>query len=183
MAEYRLPAAQKQQRRSPLRVSDGLPIWNSWHSVGQQEFSKDHLKALAPSRADAKVVAAGAPRLASEYQKKAATYDRDAVDASDSWQRQLEALKDSPPRDWHHAAIQYLQIDAAHRDLAKDEDEATTKQRRQSIDRLEQILRFDQDRSGDLPARYNSPAKFDPDQFQRSASDLHDTQPAINSNN
>jgi hypothetical protein len=185
MKEFRLPAAQKQQVRSPLRVSDGLPIWNPWHSIGQLDISKQQLKLLAPNRADAQAVAAQAPGLARLFREKATEHVEEPVDAGAHLRRQRDVFMAAPPRDWHSAAVLYLEIEAALRDLSRDADEqisSSARQRRQSIGGLEQLLRFDQSRPGGRPARYDSPIGFNPEKFQRTAIELLDLPPVHNRN-
>lgn len=152
ISQYRLPANKK--NRSPLRISDGLPIWNSWHTIGQKELSKKNLAALAPNRIDATVMSTAALRVSQQYLRQAMTNQTASYDPEAAIDQLRRVLGAAPPRDWHEAAIQYLYADAAQRDL----DLAPTK-----VSRLvEPLLRFDPNESATL----QSPARFDPLQFQ-----------------
>lgn len=180
MEEYRLPAARKRQGRSSLRVSDGLPIWNPWHSLGQLEISREQLRMLAPNRADAKAVAEQAPRLASLYRERAQLHQRDPVDVQAALRRYEDSLRKTPPRDWHQAAIHYLQLEAVLRDLTKrrerpllsdpDSDEGM-------IGELEQLLRFNQPGGQNAARRFDSPSEFNSKRFQQIALELLETLP------
>jgi hypothetical protein len=178
--EYRLPPSDKNLNKSPLHVSDGLPVWNAWHSVNQFDMrgKKTVLETLSPHKSVPANVARISKIIATEYRKYAASQMTASPDPEAMLESPKNQLQEEPPVDWHQAAIQYLQIDAALRDQAKMK--ATAAKARQQLEQLrsvEQLLRFDQTRSKDQFTRYHSPAKFDPDDFRATVLKLLGAQP------
>ncbi len=152
MDQYALPASDPGPK---LRISDGLPIWNSWHTIGQKDLTKDKLKMLAPNQLDAETLAVGGLRLAQEFQAKADEYSRSEVTAANYLQSARNQLRERSPRDWHEAAVIYLDIEAALRELAQDEqpDGGFSALRRRFESEVQGFLRFS--------TGLHSPANFD----------------------
>ena len=165
ISEYRLPASEK--NRSPLRISDGLPIWNAWHTIGQKELSRKNLQALSPQRIGAKAMAAAASNVSSQYRQQAINHEKATFDPQSVIEQLRSVLQDSPPRDWHEAAIQYLSADAAVRDLKSKQSTLR--------EQLEPLLRFNRDANENT--LYQSPAKFDPNEFQKAMLDALTSRP------
>jgi hypothetical protein len=146
--QYLLPPSDP---KSELRISDGLPIWNSWHTVGQEQLTKNMLQALSPRQVDPAKLAAGAAKLADSYKQKAQTQAGQPGDAA-TFLAAAKARLAQPPRDWHEAAILYLDIDAALRELSQ-QDAATYKSQQQALIDIQPMLQFS---SGlHSPARFN----------------------------
>lgn len=178
--EYRLPPTDKNGNKSPLHVSDGLPVWNAWHTVNQLDMRENRraLETLSPHKSDPENIARLGKQLAAKYRKVAAEKMAASLDPKAMLESPKKQLQEEPPVDWHQAAIQYLEIDAALRDLAKEEaTAATAKQLLEQLRGSEQLLRFDQTRSESQFTRYHSPAKFDPDDFRVTVLKLLGAQP------
>jgi hypothetical protein len=176
--EYRLPPTGKQ--KSPLHVSDGLPIWNAWHTLNQLklEAKRSKLEALSPHLSDPNRIASQCAQLASGYRNIAAVRMQEELAARDALKSPMTQLQAEPPVDWHHAAIQYLEIDAALRDLASNRDTAALGKRfLEGLRSCEPLLRFDQTRAADGRAKYHSPAKFDADTFRTAVLGLFHVDP------
>ena len=162
--EYRLPPSD--QSKSPLHVSDGLPIWNAWHTINQLDLRDDRktLEALSPHRSDPQRIAQSVPKLAAKYRQEAIGRMTEDIESRDAVKIPLTQLQTAPPVDWHQAAIQYLDLDAGLRDLARDP--ATAQQAikfLQSLGDCEVMLRFD---ASEGSPNYDSPKAFDPDAFR-----------------
>jgi Cytochrome c554 and c-prime len=165
--EYKLPP--RDTTKSPLHISDGLPVWNSWHSTSQVELrgNKARLQKLSPLSQPADVQAV-AQTLAKIQHAKAIELSTTQLDPTTVLRSILNELKDSPPVDWHQAAVQYLELDAVLRELEMNpETAAKAKQLRSGLSGVEQTLRFDPQHTGDTAPRFHSPAKFSPTQFQQ----------------
>ena len=92
----------------------------------------------------------------------------ETVPPYDVFQKLAGEIRNAPPLDWHEAAVQYLEMDAAIRDLVKDETHAQTGRKvANALSRYEQLLRFDQSRPDGQMSRYHSPVKFDPQDFHK----------------
>ncbi len=145
MEQYRLPPDAKP---SALQVSSGLPIWNSWHTVGQREFNETTLKALAPNAVDADRMAASGIKLANTVRAEGiAIAQNGGTDAK----VELDRLQQTPPpSDWYEAAVFYLDAEAALREFSAGKDEPY----RRFLNQSRPLLQFD---SG-----VNSPGRFDP---------------------
>ncbi|MCG8648983.1 MAG: cytochrome c family protein [Pirellulales bacterium] len=143
---------------SDLRSSAGLPIWNSWHTIGQQ---------FRPEDAKAYSLTAKADRVAELGQQIAARYRavaRSPVETSPSEllqqvRRKLMPADGSsviqPPRDWHEAAILYLDVDAALRQKMRIEQgsDDAPRQLQRLADEAGVLLQFRPEQQ--------SPANFD----------------------
>lgn len=163
--EYLLPPVEG--TKSPLHVSDGLPIWNAWHTINQVTLSRNSLEILSPQRSDAKLIAEQCEKLSSTYRSTAEIRMQETYDAGVEIDQTLTQLEASPPVDWHQAAIQYLEIDAALRDLMNDEASRPQAERMTELLRdAERLLRFEPDRMQGRRARYHSPTRFDPKAFR-----------------
>lgn len=165
--EFRLPP--RLVKRS-LHISEGLPMWNSWHSIGQLR-EKQLLKALAPQRSQPAEVARVLPGVAAAQRAKA----EQAVDAEhnprQSIEESLTTLQRHGVRDWHEAAVLYLDLDAALRDEAKQPDAAqrAAQQRQRLVELVEPELRFTPPADAQHrrePSVFHSPADFDADAFR-----------------
>ncbi len=74
MQEYLLPPRGNGQMKSPLHVSDGLPVWNSWHTVGNEleiRGNRRALEILSPHRSDPAQIAPLAKQIAERFREKA----------------------------------------------------------------------------------------------------------------
>ncbi len=149
-----LPPRATGQMKSPLHVSDGLPVWNSWHTIGNEleiRGNRRALEMLSPHRSDPAQIASLAEQIADRFRQKAS--DRSAppltaAQISQAAQQAIDAvrtqLQQSAPVDWHQAAIQYLELDAAARDLSRSanrESQAGDWPSRSPM--IEQMLRFE----------------------------------------
>ena len=108
--QYQVPLGE----RSPLRVGDGLPIWNSWHTVGQKKLS--NLKALAPNHVNAAVLAKAGERLAGQFLAQARAVEVAAPDPPQVTLERIRSQLERVPEDWHEAAVVFLDLDAVLRD-------------------------------------------------------------------
>ncbi|MFK8115505.1 MAG: multiheme c-type cytochrome [Rubripirellula sp.] len=168
MQEYNLPSTDT--NKSPLQVSDGLPVWNSWHTNNQAQFrgNRPLLERLSPHLSKPEDVIAVATRIAELQRVKAADYSKQTYDAKVRMTEALRALAASPPHDWHQAAVTYLELDAATRQLEMDAEMADKAAKiRQVLSEVEQLLRFDQQAAEGTASVFDSPVRFDPQQFQK----------------
>ena len=164
---YDLPSTGK--NKSPLHISDGLPVWNAWHSVGQEDLrgNRKVLEKLSPHRSNPETVASSGIALAKRYRDQAADFQTKSFEPKDSIGRVMKQIRSGPPADWHDAAVMYLEIDAALREFAVGrEPSAKLNQYLNAMSQLERLLRFDQGQSADSRATVNSPRQFNPDQFR-----------------
>ncbi len=170
--EFKLPKSQI--KRSPLYISDGLPMWNSWHATGQMAKERMLLKTLAPHRSDPKDKAASLPRVAADQRTVAESAMTEKFDPTQSLITGLRMLENDGVLDWHEAAIMYMDIDAALRDSTRDPAVAATvnEQRDQLLEKVEPLLRFNREpaNNAELPKRnwkYQSPTLFNAKEFQQ----------------
>lgn len=167
MQQYRLPAASV--RRSPLRISDGLPLWNAWHTVDQLQLGRDQLQRLSPHRSDPSEMAVAGEALAERYEAEAQRSAGQMPEPADALRRILETSEQQPSLDWHQAAVRYLRVEAALRDLVERDPQAS-RWLEQLRARVEPLLRFDRrgiESEDELEeAHLESPARFDPGEFQ-----------------
>lgn len=152
-------------RTSLLKISDGLPIWNSWHSVGQIELygKPDRLKKLSPHRSSPETIADLGAKIAKIHRDKA-DGEFETAKPRDVFDSIVSRIKQRPPFDWHEAAVEYLNLDAAVSDIESAENLEGSNSLRIGIQYLGKLLRY-----GDTPSKersYLSPAKFDPGEFQ-----------------
>ncbi|GAA5511122.1 multiheme c-type cytochrome [Novipirellula caenicola] len=156
------------RKKSPLHVSDGLPVWNAWHSVNQLELRENTalLEKLSPHRSDPKQIAASGQTLAVKYRKIAQQLASETVDPREKLSSMQQRLQDQPPPvDWHQAAIEYLELDALLRDF--NAMHSGSLQEPESLQELEQSLRFQPEPSAGSGGVMQSPADFDPAKFRR----------------
>jgi hypothetical protein len=172
MREYQ--TAPRSGDKSRLHVSDGLPVWNAWHTIDQLDLPVDPEKlralllTLSPHRSDPAKIKASGGKLATQYLGVAQARMTEPVNAQESLKTLLRKLVQQPPVDWHEAAVLYLEIDAALRDLARGPETAVRgKQFLAALGEVEKLLRFDPARAPGESSKYNSPASFDPDKFQQ----------------
>tara|TARA_R110002073_G_scaffold310884_2_gene481725 strand:+ start:10432 stop:11826 length:1395 start_codon:yes stop_codon:yes gene_type:complete len=159
--DFQVPPSSK--KKSPLHVSDGLPVWNSWHSVNQLELRDNValLEKLSPHRSDPKQIAASGQSLAIKYRKLAQQLATETIDPRQELQSMQERLQNQPPPvDWHQAAIEYLELDALLRDL-------NASQAPDSLNELEYSLRFQLEPRPDTNVSLHSPADFDSAKFRQ----------------
>ncbi|MFG0253902.1 MAG: multiheme c-type cytochrome [Rhodopirellula sp. JB053] len=118
MASYKLPSSELV--RSPLLISDGLPVWNAWHSISQLDFrdSSVYLKDLTPHRSDPQRFLVAGRKVAQHFSDLATRTAGEPPSPSAALGEIVDLLKDRPPVDWHEAAIAYLQLEAAYEDLS-----------------------------------------------------------------
>ncbi len=150
MDQYELPAS---DRGPKLQLAVGLPIWNAWHTIGVKYLTKENLEMLAPNSLSADAMATGGAVLASDFQSRAKELAGAEFEAPRN-QLQL-SIAAEPPRDWHAAAIVYLDSEAAFRDLVAMDpgNEGLAKLRRQLAEEVRSYLRFN--------AALHSPENFD----------------------
>lgn len=168
---FEIPLKDRQQWNS--RISEGLPIWNAWHSIGQLELRNRGavLLALSPHRSDPSKLAQAGTRLAIEFDNKASdTANAQPPDPLARFRHFRERMADSPPDRWHESAVAYLQLDAIVRDLSIRPGHAETAKRLAAgAAKWERMLRFDGGQTspaGQLPGiRLESPASFDPERL------------------
>ena len=153
------------RKRSSLHISDGLPIWNAWHSLGQVRLREnvDILTRLSPHRSNPNDVAVLCRNLAKNLRNKAESQLDVQPEPVEVIRRRRDA---EPPIDWNEAATVYLELDAALKDLPTSESV-----RNALHDRIEPLLRFDP-QSSSRDRRWNSPREFDSKSFQSSIQDL-----------
>ncbi|WP_218933950.1 cytochrome c family protein [Rubripirellula lacrimiformis] len=164
--EFKLPP--RDRTKSPLHVSDGLPVWNSWHTVRQLELrdSPDLLQKLSPHQSDPPQIAKSGLSLAQKYRQVAKSKLTETAKPYDSIRDVLRLIRTRQPVDWHEAAILYLDLDAAGRQIASQDDSADAgREILLGLEDVERMLRFDPDRSVDQPSVIHSPAAFDPAMF------------------
>ncbi|TWU03749.1 multiheme c-type cytochrome [Neorhodopirellula pilleata] len=170
---YHLPAGKVQ--KSDLHISDGLPVWNAWHSILLLNLRQKQqwLSALSPQNYDPKQMAEIGPQIAEHFSDMA----RQAAERFPSPMAVLgETIDDlhaNPPVDWHAAAIQFLRIEAVAEDLTRSGKNAVIANRLNAkLPRLEQLLRFDaSDTSFNSTNFLMSPKGFRADRFRAEALD------------
>ncbi len=167
MDEYNLPP--RGGLKSPLHVSAGLPVWNSWHSVNLLEIREqpDLLLRLAPHRSDPTLMVSSGRSLARKYRDLAAEQSERSLDPKVAIQSVADRIRTSPPVDWYQAAIVYLELDAAVRDLAIQSDPSVHQKQVTGLAEAEQILRFAPSNSVEPTSLYQSPSQFDIEHFRR----------------
>ncbi len=152
MDQYRLPIAVGD---ADLVISAGLPIWNSWHTTDLLALKQDQLKILAPTQFDAskgKQLSRIGAAIADIYDRRAKEIADSDVDAISEIQTVRQRLGDSD--DWHQAAINYLDIEAALRQLALA-DKKYLALHEQFVSQIQGDLQFNRGQQ--------SPANFDID--------------------
>ena len=156
IAEFKLPSSDRS--KSPLQVSLGLPVWNTWHTTNQVELrqQKARLEKLSPHLSEPNDVAEVAASITSAYVKQANNMAT------------INQLKSGPPADWHQAAVQFLEIDAAIRQFELDpKTKAGAKRYRTALSEVEKLLRFDANREPGNVADLHSPNRFSPNDFRQ----------------
>jgi hypothetical protein len=133
------------------------------------------MERLSPFGLDAASFASQSQQIAERYRELAK--DRQMTVASDEQNVQTahesilslyRRLQVSAPRDWHESAIQYLDLDAAIRDLTRwSPQDESARQLRESLPEIERRLRFNLDDANPSASRLQSPARFDPDELRR----------------
>lgn len=148
-------------------VSSGVPIWNAWSTIRQLEISPAAMASLSPVSSDPERIAKLLPVKAKEWRSNAAALATQDVSPSERFKQIREELSEKTKLTWYEAAIQYLSLDAAYRDLAKDPaNAARAQQMAEQLSKIERSLRFDPDRPKNQRGRYHSPARFDANKFR-----------------
>lgn len=175
---YQLPA--DEVRLSDLQVSEGLPIWNAWHSLLQLNLRGHRTMRydLSPQGSDPRKAAVTGARIAREYREAAATAAREKTEPGRVALTLQDQLEREAPHDWHEAAIQYLRIDALLHDLELQHNLGGSVEYSEAIRELEGLLRFSPsdtqsppDKSGVRDAA-TSPVAFNAERFRRTALSL-----------
>lgn len=120
MDQYRLPVG---HAASDLMISAGLPIWNAWHTTALLELKEDQLKVLAPSQFDSergKRLSRIGAAIADLYDGRAEELAKSEFDPVNEIRSVRDRLGESD--DWHQAAINYLDLEAALRELAQADE-------------------------------------------------------------
>lgn len=170
---YHVPAANVQ--RSELHISDGLPVWNAWHSILLLNLrQKPHwLSALSPQNYDPKQMAEIGPQIAEHFIERARRAAQRFPSPMAVLGETIDDLQAKPPVDWHAAAIQFLRIEAVAEDLTRSgKNPVIAKRLNAKLPLLEQLLRFEPSDSGDSSANaLMSPQRFSADRFRAEALD------------
>ena len=114
--QFRLPM---EANPSAMRVSSGLPLWNAWHTANAALISDVHLQAVAPYRESAAELASAAAVVSEQFVKEALIQAESNHDAATELATVIARLRSED--DWHQAAANYLDLDAALRQLAKQD--------------------------------------------------------------
>ena len=89
-------------------------------------------------------------------------------------------MQQAAPVDWHQAAIQYLELEAAARDLTRDSETSSQGKRlAEVLEVIEHLLRFESNQAPNAGGRFHSPSQFDPDDYRRKLLDLLDQPTAV----
>lgn len=176
---YHLPAADVQ--KSELHISDGLPVWNAWHSILLLNLRQkpEWLAALSPQNYDPKQMAENGPRIAEYFTDKARRAATRFPSPMAVLGETIDDLQANPPVDWHAAAIQFLRIEAVADDLTHSGKSAIIAKRLNAkLPVLEQLLRFNvsdaggpSDLGGTSTNFLMSPQGFSADRFRAEALD------------
>lgn len=172
---YRLPG--RTEKDPWLAVSDGLPMWNGWHARQLVGLSVEHLRRLAPGAVAPDELARSARQLAERFRAAASAAQAEPPpDPQERIRETVESLRESTPRDWHWAAVWFLDLQAAVADLARDERNAVIAEayRRAIDEQVAPLLRFPEDPSWP-DARPLSPRGYDGVEFRRATLEALDT--------
>ncbi len=172
---FKLPPGET--KKSVWHISDGLPIWNAWHAIHQLPREKLLIKALSPHRSDPELIVSSIARVVEAQLNIAEQITAADANPPKSLSALLSELKRDGVFDWHEAAIAYLDIDAALRDQEKlpEQKQRASAQRARLIDIVEPTLRFSRTSQPDTgqsmeQIHYQSPARFNPEEFRRAIS-------------
>lgn len=156
--------------RSDLHVSDGIPVWNAWHSILLLDLRNrpDYLAALSPQQVAPKKMAIAGLEIAERYMDEANRLAREAPNPKRVLDAAYDKLKVDPPVDWHAAAVQFLRIEAAADDLIRSgKHPLLAKSLEEKLPQLEQMLRFRGiEKDGQTESNPMSPMGFQPKRFQ-----------------
>lgn len=162
MDQYRLPL----QEGAVPEISAGLPSWNSWHMIGQSERNDEWQNALALrdfSAEKAKTLAKVGNEIAALYGAKANEFGNTSFSAKAELTQALANTKSGD--DWHAAAVNYLDAEAALRELAIN-DERFQSVHERFVTTVRPFLRF---KDG-----FQSPSNFDHDKSEKFAKAVED---------
>jgi hypothetical protein len=166
--EFQLPP--RGDKKSPWHVSEGLPVWNSWHTIQQLDLrdrEDNLLQRLSPHRSDPKVIASSGQTLAARQLTIAKQLVAKDITSADAIEEVRTRFQSRPPVDWNEAAITYLDLDAITRDLTLDPTSRTRGDAiRKALTPLEQMLRFQTTANLDSSGTSQSPKAFSPKAFQ-----------------
>lgn len=164
MDQYRVPVNADEV---DLQISAGLPIWNAWYSISLLNLKQEHLRVLAPrpfDRGRAERLARIGEQISQLYLDRAVAASRADFEPRREIAEVLNRMK--PSDDWHIAAVNYLDLDAALRELVDQDPDLQTLHQR-FADELRPPLGFGR--------KFDSPAGFDLDestQFNQAAREL-----------
>ncbi len=157
---------------SSVVASTGLPLWNAWFTAQPQE-QRDELSVLVPRTGNQKEWIDSMNRLVADDEDSLSSLETQAYEplkrAIAVGQSFTTTMK---PRDWHDAAIVFLDLDAAARDLERDPQTAEKGRelRTKLRDHVAPTLRFAASESLKSERR-RSPFKFDVTSFLSAAND------------
>ncbi len=163
---YRLPI--NVDGKPALAVSNGLPLWNSWFTALDTNSGDNQFWGFSPKPGGQTQWIAAADRIASLYRSQAIV---DAAAEPPSALSRFAAIKSNlnrrAPQDWHSAALIYLEMDAAARDLiAAPATHTQGEQVFKSLrDNVAPLVLFDP-QQGEGNSRLHSPKDFDPREFR-----------------
>jgi mono/diheme cytochrome c family protein len=161
---YRLPKLI--DGKPSLAVSDGLPLWNAWHTSPLAAAGDEQLWDLRPSPGKQDQWIEASQRISSLYREKAMR-DAEASVPTDIFNQIQRNLGTRAPADWHAAAAIYLELEAATRELLlKPETRDLGVRAAELLNKtVAPLLRFDRDETS-TDHRMRSPRDFDPREFR-----------------
>jgi hypothetical protein len=161
---YRLP--KMIDGKPSLDVSNGLPLWNAWHTSPLAATGDKQIRQLRPTPGGQDQWIEASRRISSLYREKAMR-DAEARVPADIFNQIQRNLGNRAPADWHAAAAIYLELEAATRELLlKPETRETGIRAAQLLnDQVAPLLRFNQDETS-TDHRLRSPRDFDPREFR-----------------
>ena len=178
--DYRYPRGE--EKLPDLKVSDGLPIWNAWHTINQVTLSRKTLDILSPRKSDAELLSTKCAEISTLYRGTAKKRMSVVVDPLTQRNKIFADLRSAAPDDWHQAALQYLDLDAALRDLRKNSDTVNEATRMsEALREAEKLLRFDPERSPTQSSVRQSPSRFDAEAFREKVLSVQASNQAKNS--
>ncbi|MGV3486182.1 MAG: multiheme c-type cytochrome [Planctomycetaceae bacterium] len=163
---YRLPS--NVDGKPKLEVSNGLPLWNAWYSAAAVGAADNQLRSFRPQSGRHSDWIAAADKVAELYRTKAlvdaVAQVEPALSSIGTIRRELNKLA---PSDWNAAAVMYLSMEAAARDLASEPaTQSLGKALMLSLqENVSPLLLFDSGKH-ESDGRLRSPQDFDPRVFR-----------------